>query len=165
MINVPYTLECSQYSQRISEWKGWTFQGYCFLFPNCRFQCRCRSLGCLLLHCHSQKLSLWTFYSFFVHGSILSILVVFFFTKSLSTFSLLIKPLLTPNSARPSRSVFNERGLVTSSRHVVVVHTQLARRCLSRELCFYFEVTVLGESRIEYLWKWQCYATNQKHAL
>ena len=32
--------------------------GYYFLFPHCRFQCRCRSRGCLRLLCHSQKLSL-----------------------------------------------------------------------------------------------------------
>ena len=49
------------------------------------------------------------------------------------------------------------------SRHrfVVVAHTQLVRLCFSRELCVYFKVTVRGESRIEYLWNWPCYATNQ----
>ena len=56
MINVPYSLELSQCSQRLfqSE-RWWTFQGYYFLFPDCRFQCRCRFLGCLQLQRHSQK--------------------------------------------------------------------------------------------------------------
>ena len=31
--------------------------GYYFLFPHCRFQCRCRSRRCLQLHGHLQKLS------------------------------------------------------------------------------------------------------------
>ena len=39
-----------------SEW-WWTFQGYYFLFPHYRFQCRCRFLGCLHLYWHSRKLS------------------------------------------------------------------------------------------------------------
>ena len=34
---------------------GRTFQSYRFLFPDCRFQCGCRSLGCLQLQHHSQK--------------------------------------------------------------------------------------------------------------
>ena len=29
--------------------------GYYFLFPHCHFQCRCRSRGCLRLHCYSQN--------------------------------------------------------------------------------------------------------------
>ena len=130
--------------------RWWNFQGYYCLFPNCRFQYCCRPLGCPQLHCHSQKLSLLPLYlmnfphwsrslKYFLHfGSLL------FLSNHIGPFcQFLIRPLSTPTSASPSRNVFNH-DVWSSQRFVVVAHTQLARRCLSRELCFYFEVTVRG---------------------
>ena len=49
-------------------------------------------------------------------------------------------------------------------RYVGVAQTQLARRCLWRELCVYFEAIVCAKSRIEYLWKRPYYAAIQTHA-
>ena len=99
----------------------WTFQGYYFLFPHFRFQCRCRSLGCLQFHFYSQKLSpLPLFLVNFLLCSrtqkyFLPFGSLFFSIQSFRTFLFLITPLSTPNSASPSRRVFSARGLVTSS--------------------------------------------------
>ena len=58
MISVPYTLQFSHCSQEFSEReRWWTLQGSYSLFPDCRFQCLCRSLGCFQLHIPLQKLS------------------------------------------------------------------------------------------------------------
>ena len=102
----------------------WTFQGYYFLFPHFRFQCRCRSLGCLQFHFYSQKLSPLPLFlvnfllcsrsrdrKHFLHFGSLFLQSI----KSFRTFLFLITPLSTPNSASPSRRVFSARGLVASS--------------------------------------------------
>ena len=88
---------------------------------DCRFQCRCRSLGCLQLQRHSQKpfpapppdfqypMNSPHYYSryrkYFLHFGSLSPFLNFLF---------LTKPLSIPNSSSPSRNVFSARGLVTS---------------------------------------------------
>ena len=106
--------------------RWWTFHGYYFLILDCRFQYHCRYLGCLRLHCHSQKplppppdfqypMNSPHYYScswkYFLHfGSLFPFLLI-----RLATFLFLIKPLSIPNSASPSRNVFSARGLVTSS--------------------------------------------------
>ena len=88
---------------------------------DCRFQCRCRSLGCLQLQRHSQKpfpapppdfqypMNSSHYYSryrkYFLHFGSLSPFLNFLF---------LTKPLSIPNSLSPSRNVFSAWGLVTS---------------------------------------------------
>ena len=124
MINVPYTLESSQCSQGFSESKVVDISGPVLSVSDFRFQCRCRSHGCLQLHCHSQKLSpspLPLYPMNFLHCSrsraysrYFSSLPLFLL-KHLGSFLFLITPLLTPNFACPSWNVFNVRGLVTSS--------------------------------------------------
>ena len=127
MINVPHTLEVSQCSERFqSEW-WWTFQGYYFLFPHYSFQCCCRPLWCLHLHCNSQKLSpppLPLYPMNFLHCSRSRKYFRYFGSrfpfsiKSRSNFLFLIKPLSIPNSATPSRNVSIQR---TRFGYVIVV--------------------------------------------
>ena len=127
MINFPYTLEFSQCSQGFSEWKVVDVSWLLLSVFSLSFKCRCRSLGCLQLHCHSQKPLPSRSSRFSISDELSSLLLSFsevisafrwpfsFSIKSLSNVLFLIKPLSIPiNSASQSRNVFSARGLVTS---------------------------------------------------
>ena len=127
MINFPYTLEFSQCSQGFSEWKVVDVSWLLLSVFSLSFKCRCRSLGCLRLHCHSQKPLPSRSSRFSIPDELSSLLLSFsevisafrwpfsFSIKSLSNVLFLIKPLSIPiNSASQSRNVFSARGLVTS---------------------------------------------------
>ena len=126
MINFAYTLEFSQCSQGFSEWKVVDVSWLLLSVFSLSFKCRCRSLGCLRLHCHSQKPLPSRSSRFSISDQLSSLLLSFsevisafrwpfsFSIKSFSNVLFLTKPLSIPNSASQSRNVFSARGLVTS---------------------------------------------------
>ena len=172
MINVPYILEFSQCSQRFSEWKVVDISGLLLSeFPHCRFQCRCRSRGCLRIHCHSQKLSTpplplypMNFPHFFPSRKCFRYfgILFLFLLNHLAIFAAWLNPyrVLTP---QVHLRTYSAHEVWLRHRYVVETHTQVARGCLWCELYVYFEVIVRGESRIKYLWKQPYYAAMQKH--